>query len=56
MLTTTAILMRVSLLDPMLLLASSFTGLGQTLLLVLVFSPPRAYLRWVRARAAASGD
>jgi hypothetical protein len=55
-LSTTAILMRVSLLDPMLLLASSFTGLGQTLLLVLVFSPPRAYLRWVRARAAASGD
>jgi hypothetical protein len=55
-LNATAIAMRVPMLDPMLLLASSFTGLCQTLLLLLVFTPPRAYLRWVRARAAASGD
>jgi hypothetical protein len=51
-----AIALRVPMLDPMLLLGSSFTGLCQTLLLLLVFAPPRAYLRWVRARAVASGD
>lgn len=55
-LNTAAIVMHVPMLDPMLLLGSSFTGLCQTLLLVLVFAPPRAYLRWVRARAAAQGD
>ena len=54
-LNTAAIVMHVHMLDPMLLLASSFTGLCQTLLLVLVFAPPGSYLRWVRARAAATG-
>jgi hypothetical protein len=53
---TAAIAMQVPMLDPRLLLGSSFTGLCQTVLLLLVFAPPRAYLRWVRARAAASGD
>ena len=55
-LSTGAFVMRVPMLDPRLLLCSSFTGLCQTLLLLLVFAPPRAYLRWVRARAATSGD
>src|SRR5262245_34151169 len=55
-LNTVAIVRHVHMLDPMLLLGSSFTGLCQTRLLVLVFAPPRAYLRWVRARAAASGE
>lgn len=38
------------------LLCSSATGLAQATLLVLAFLPPRAYLGWVRARAAVSGD
>jgi hypothetical protein len=35
------------------LLASSTTGLSQTVLLVLAFAPPRSYLAWVRGTAAA---
>jgi hypothetical protein len=34
------------------LLASSASGLAQTVLLVLAFAPPRAYLAWVRGAAA----
>jgi hypothetical protein len=41
--------------DPTVLLLSSATGLGQAALLVLTFLPPRSYLSWVRARAAARG-
>jgi hypothetical protein len=40
---------------PWVLLLSSTTGLTQVVLLVLTFLPPRAYLSWVRARAAARG-
>jgi len=39
--------------SPTILLASSCTGLGQTIGLVLAFVPPRPYTAWVRARAAA---
>jgi len=41
--------------SPWILLGSSVTGLSQAVLLVLAFLPPRSYLNWVRARAAASG-
>jgi len=40
---------------PWILLLSSTTGLTQVVLLVLTFLPPRSYLDWVRARAAAQG-
>lgn len=44
----------VSIVDsPGVLLGSSATGLAQTLLLVLAFAPPRAYLAWVRGPAEA---
>jgi hypothetical protein len=51
-LNTGALALRVDLLNPVLLLASAATGLGQAVLLVLAFAPPRAYLAWVRGRAA----
>jgi hypothetical protein len=38
---------------PWILLASSGTGLAQTVLMVLAFVPPRSYTAWIRARAAA---
>jgi hypothetical protein len=53
---TVAFLLRVHADDPLLLLGTSVIGTFQTLFLLLVFAPPRAYLRWVRTRAAASGD
>jgi len=40
--------------DPLVLLASSVTGMCQTVLLVLAFSPPRGYLDWVRGAAASA--
>ena len=56
-LTTGATALRVDVLrSPGILVASSGTGLAQALLLVLAFAPPRSYLDWVRARAAASAD
>lgn len=39
--------------NPAILLASSCTGLVQTVFLLLAFLPPRAYLDWVRSRSAA---
>jgi hypothetical protein len=36
---------------PWVLLASSFTGSAQTILLLLAFLPPSSYLAWVRSRA-----
>jgi len=54
--TTVALALRVNTFhSPAVLLASSLTGLAQAALLVLAFAPPRAYLRWVRARRAAAG-
>jgi hypothetical protein len=50
---TVALALRVDMLDPVLLLASTATGLGQAIPLVLAFAPPRAYLAWVRGQAAA---
>jgi hypothetical protein len=51
-----AIAMHTNTLDtPWVLLLSSTTGLTQVVLLVLTFLPPRSYLTWVRARAAARG-
>jgi len=41
--------------SPVILLASSTTGLAQTTLLVLAFLPPRFYSSWVRGRAASLG-
>jgi hypothetical protein len=38
--------------SPAVLIGSSATGLGQAVLLVLAFVPPRAYLAWVRRSAA----
>jgi hypothetical protein len=52
---TVALALRVYVHDPVLLLSTSVIGLCQTVLLLLVFAPPRAYLRWVHARTAASG-
>jgi hypothetical protein len=40
--------------NPWILLCSSATGMAQASLLVLAFLPPRSYLGWVRARAAAA--
>jgi hypothetical protein len=40
---------------PWILVASSCTGLGQSVGLVLAFVPPRSYTAWVRARAIATG-
>jgi hypothetical protein len=54
-LNTGALALHVDMLDPWVLLLSSITGLVQTVFLVLAFVPPRAYLGWVRARAAAAG-
>jgi hypothetical protein len=49
-----AIAMQTNTLDtPWVLLLSSATGLTQVVLLVLTFVPPRSYLTWVRAGAAA---
>lgn len=54
-LNTWAVVMRVDVFgSPWILLVSSITGLAQAACLVLAFLPPRAYLSWVRARAAAS--
>jgi hypothetical protein len=39
--------------SPAILLGSSATGISQTVLLVLVFAPPRAYRDWVRGHAPA---
>ena len=39
--------------DARILIASSVTGLMQTVFLVLAFVPPRAYVSWVRSRSAA---
>lgn len=39
--------------SPLVLLGSSCTGMAQTILLVLAFAPPRAYVAWVRGPAAA---
>jgi hypothetical protein len=52
LLSIVALALRVDLLNPTLLLASTATGLGQAVLLVLALAPPRAYLAWVRGRAA----
>lgn len=41
--------------DPWILLVSSAFSLAQATFLVLAFVPPRSYLSWVRARAAAAG-
>jgi hypothetical protein len=38
--------------SPVVLIGSSTTGLGQAILLVLAFTPPRAYLAWVRGPLA----
>lgn len=55
-LNTAALALRVDTLNsPAVLLLSSVTGLTQTVLLVLAFVPPRAYLSRVRARSAAAG-
>lgn len=40
--------------NPLVLLGSSTTGMTQTILLVLAFAPPRAYLGWVRGSVAAA--
>lgn len=54
-LNTAAAALRVDTLgSPWVLLLSTCTGLGQAVFLVLAFLPPRSYLSWVRARAAAS--
>jgi hypothetical protein len=53
-LNTAAFVFQVDLMNPVLLLASTSTGLGQAALLVLAFAPPRAYLSWVRSRAPAT--
>ena len=52
-LSTVALALRIDLLDPELLLASTLTGMGQAVPLVLAFAPPRRYLAWVRGEAAA---
>jgi hypothetical protein len=52
-LSSAALALRVNMLDPVLLLVLAGTGLGQAVLLVLAFAPPRAYLVWVRGSAAA---
>lgn len=39
--------------SPVVLLGSSTTGMTQAVLLVLAFSPPRAYVAWLRGRAEA---
>lgn len=56
-LNTLAVVLGVDVLgSPWILLVSSITGLVQAVCLVLAFVPPRAYLGWVRARAAAAAD
>jgi hypothetical protein len=53
-LNSVALWQRVDILTtPWVLIASSCTGLAQTVLLVLAFVPPSSYLAWVRARARA---
>ena len=39
--------------DAGILMASSVSGLGQAVLMVLAFAPPRSYLAWVETRARA---
>ena len=39
--------------DAGVLIASSATGLGQAVLMVLAFAPPRSYVAWVQTRARA---
>lgn len=47
-----AIVLNVDILaSPLVLFASSCTGLTQAILLFLAFLPPRAYLEWLRSRA-----
>jgi hypothetical protein len=39
--------------DAGVLVASSVSGLGQAVLMVLAFAPPQSYLAWVQTRARA---